>query len=84
MAPKRIRSKTASADADATELPPKRRQLGRRNSEEKVERSVNLHFPHVDKSYIETHRVNNLLVRERVAKDMKAAKDGRLGNNYWV
>jgi hypothetical protein len=66
----------------------KRRQLGRRKSEEQVERSLEQHFGHISKIVLETTRIDGLLARERILEDMrhnkkKDAGKKRLGAGYW-
>lgn len=65
----------------------KRRQLGRRRSEEQVERAISTHFGHLSKMELETTRIEGYTARERILADIQAAKrDGvakRLGAVYW-
>ena len=64
----------------------KRRSLGRRDSEEKLDRQVQLHFQHMTTQQLNTIRVNGQLVRDRVRSDKSArmsAGASRLGSCYW-
>lgn len=65
----------------------RRRQLGRRQSEEQLERALTQHFAHMSNTDIETTRVEGRTVRERIADDMKSSKGAaqkkRLGATYW-
>ena len=64
----------------------KRRCLGRRDSEEKLDRQVALHFGHMTSQQLNTIRVNGQLVRDRVRSDKSArlsAGASRLGSCYW-
>ena len=59
------------------------KRVQKRTAEEKIERAINLHFPEVSKTRLETHRVKDLLLRERVSKDMAEGASARLGKRYW-
>jgi hypothetical protein len=65
----------------------KRRQLGRRRSEEQTERSLEQHFSHFAKSHLEATRVEGLTARERILRDIRDTRDAgggkRLGAGYW-
>ena len=63
----------------------RRQQLQRRDTEEKADRAVQLHFSHVPRIIIETKTINGLTVRERVTQDLRSLKatKGRLGTKYW-
>jgi hypothetical protein len=62
----------------------KRRQLGRRDSDEAVERSIERHFAGFSQIDLETQRLNGLTLRERVRADRsKLPPKGRLGSTYW-
>ena len=83
---------TGSASTDVPIMlgaPPqkRRRQLGRRMSEEQTERALQLHFSHLPKQVVETKRINGLLLREKILSDYRAAKASdqtkRLGASYW-
>ena len=64
----------------------RRQQLQRRDTEEKADRAVRLHFSHVPRIIIETKTINGLTVRERVTQDLRSLKatKGRLGTKYWA
>ena len=64
----------------------RRRQLQRRDTEEKVERAIQLHFGHVPRMIIETKTIQGMTVRERITHDMRSLKTngGRLGAKYWT
>ena len=65
----------------------KRRRLGRRDSDEKVERGIRCHFGWMSKSLLSSKRVDGLLLRERIEQDRKrlGEKKGcqKLGPSYW-
>lgn len=66
----------------------RRRQLGRRASDEQVERCVQAHFGDLPKSVVETCVVNGQSLRSRIRHDLKNLKDEvgrqkRLGVTYW-
>ena len=64
-----------------------RRVLGRRDSEQHVERAIALHFPHASKTAIEVQRVEGLTLRDRLRRDYrnlkKVSPTKRLGAKYW-
>jgi len=63
----------------------RRRQLGRRDSEEAVSRAMQKHFAHIPTEVVETHRIEGLLVREVIRRDRaQLPQGGRLGTSYWV
>ena len=62
----------------------RRRQLGRRDSDEIFERSITKHFSGYSQIDLETQKVNNQTRRERVREDrQKLDRGGRLGSTYW-
>lgn len=62
-----------------------RRQLGRRDSEEQVNRAIARHFSHIPSEVVETARVDGLLVRDKIRMDRQGLSAGaRLGASYWV
>ena len=65
--------------------PKRRRQLGRRDSDEAVNRQMAKHFAHLPTEIVETHKIDGLLIREVVKRDRYALPPGgRLGTQYWV
>lgn len=61
-----------------------RRQLGRRNSEETIERAIQTKFVHIPSEVLETKRFDGLLIRDRIKADRAALVKGqRLGAKYW-
>ena len=63
----------------------RRRQLGRRDSEEAVQRAIDRHFGHLPAEVIETHRIDGLLLRDRIKQDRAhLPSGGRLGAHYWI
>ena len=61
-----------------------RRQLGRRSSEETIERAIQVKFAHIPAEVLETKQFDGLHIRERVRADRRAlGKGGRLGTKYW-
>jgi len=61
-----------------------RRQLGRRNSEETIERAIQTKFSHIPSEVLETKRFDGLLIRERIRADRTGLGKGqRLGAKYW-
>ena len=64
----------------------KRRQLGRRDSEEKRDRQIRTHFAHFSQQQLATVRIDGMLVRERLERDlqqMPKRPGGRVGTSYW-
>jgi hypothetical protein len=71
-------------DLADTEGGKRRRQLGRRDSDEAVERSIQKHFSAFSQIDLETQRVKGQTLRERIRSDRhKLPKGGRLGSTYW-
>lgn len=63
----------------------RRRQLGRRDSEEAVNRAMQKHFAHLPQEVVETHRIDGVLVRDIIRRDRnQLPPGGRLGSAYWV
>ena len=61
-----------------------RRQLGRRSSEETIERAIQTKFVHIPSEVLETKRFDGLLIRDRIKADRAALVKGqRLGAKYW-
>jgi hypothetical protein len=61
-----------------------RRQLGRRNSEETIERAIQQKFSHIPSEVLETKRFDGLLIRDRIRADRTNLDKGqRLGAKYW-
>ena len=62
-----------------------RQQLGRRDSDEVVDRAIKTHFGHLPSEVVETARVDGLLVRDKIRLDRQSLAPGtRLGASYWV
>lgn len=62
----------------------RRRQLGRRDSDEAVERSIQKHFSGFSQIDLETQKVKGETLRERIRSDrQKLEKGSRLGSTYW-
>lgn len=65
----------------------KRRQLGRRATDEAIERQISQHFSDVPKSILETRTVDGLTIRARLYQDHQLRKrsgdKGRFGTRYW-
>jgi hypothetical protein len=63
----------------------KRRQLGRRESDEAVERSIiQTHFSGFSQIDLETQKVKGETLRERIRSDRaQLERGGRLGSTYW-
>lgn len=84
-------SKNADADESGTmmqkrhETKKARRQLGRRDTDEAVDRSLQAHFGHLPRTSWDALKVNELSLRHRVLKDMRECrgKPSRLGTTYW-
>jgi len=94
-------AKKAAAQADAkadakpqeglyTAMEPKakrRRQLGRRRTDEQVERNLAQHLSHVPCAVLETARIDGLPVREKIKQDLQELRESgsglRLGATYW-
>ena len=73
-----------SAGADAQKPQRGRRQLGRRNSEETIERTIQQKSSHIPSEVLETKRFDGLLIRDRIKADRHGfAKGQRLGAKYW-
>jgi hypothetical protein len=71
-------------DLDGGGVGTRRRQLGRRDSDETVERSITKHFSGFSQIDLETQKVNNQTLRERIREDrQKLERSGRLGSTYW-
>jgi len=50
-----------------------------------VQRAICKHFGHLPAEVIETHRINGLLLRDRIRQDRQnLPAGGRLGASYWV
>jgi hypothetical protein len=65
--------------------PKRRRQLGRRDSEEAVNRQIEKHFGHLPQEIVETFRIDGLLIRDVIRRDRAALpQGGRLGASYWI
>jgi len=65
--------------------PKRRRQLGRRDSEEAVNRQMEKHFSHLPQEIVETFRIDGLLIRDVIRRDRAALPPGgRLGASYWI
>jgi hypothetical protein len=63
----------------------KRRQLGRRDSEEAISRAMSKHFGHLPSEVVETHRIQGYLVREIIKIERgKLPPGGRLGAAFWA
>ena len=70
-----------------TQAPAKRprQQLGRRDSDEQVDRAIKNHFSHLPSEVVETARVDGLLARDKIRLDRQGLAPGtRLGASYWV
>ena len=65
----------------------KRRHVGRRSSEEQVERSFHEHFGDIARDILETTKIRGLVLRDRIRQDKVSMKQQnsrcRLGANYW-
>ena len=65
----------------------KRRQLGRRDTEDQVQRCLDTHFKGVARSVLESKFIDGLNLRQRISRDLKAARahprTKRLGTCYW-
>ena len=64
----------------------RRTQRSRRDTDQKVQRALELHFNHFPKFLIENKLIDGLSLRQRIAADMEHM-DGtkaRLGTKYWV
>ena len=86
---KAIRTSAASGslvDPSPPPQPVRRRQLVRRDSDEKIERAIQLHFKNMTASQLASTTINGMTVRERVAHDRAALIEAggyRLGATYW-
>lgn len=64
-----------------------RRQLGRRATDEAIERQIGQHFGDMPKSILETRTVDGLTIRARLYQDHQLRKQtgdkGRFGTRYW-
>ena len=70
----------------ASETSGKRRQLGRRDSSEKVERQLRTHFASMSRMEMANKLVDGKNVRQQVAQDrdeFKSSGKHRMGANYW-
>eukprot|EP00972_Heterocapsa_arctica_P108636 15997656-Heterocapsa_arctica.AAC.1 len=62
-----------------------RKQLGRRDSDEAVERGIKRHFGHLPIEVVATHKMDGLVLREHIKRDRaNLPAGGRLGSSYWV
>ena len=65
----------------------KGRRLGRRLSEDQVERSTHEHFGHISRDVLETKKVRGLVLRDRIRQDKMNTKQHnsrcRLSAHYW-
>ena len=85
-APSAASASEAAGDTggDAQTATKGRRQLGRRSSEETIERAIQVKFAHIPAEVLETKQFDGLHIRERVRADRRAlGKGGRLGTKYW-
>ena len=61
--------------------------MGRRSSEEQVERSIHEHFGDIARDILETTKIRGLVLRDRTRKDKVNMKQHnsrcRLSANYW-
>ena len=77
----------ADIDASNTAHASKRRRtLGRRDSEEKLNRQITSHFGHLSAQQLNTIKVGGERVRDRIIRDKKEMEaDGceRMGSAYW-
>ena len=77
------------ADIDASNTAhasKRRRSLGRRDSEEKLNRQIASHFGHLTAQQLNTLKVGGERVRDRIVRDKKEMEaDGslRMGSAYW-
>ena len=82
-----LTASSTGADAKALEQKQPRRQLARRDTDEQVNRALETHFRGVSKSAVETKSVSGMLLRTRVARDLRAARfqknKARLSTCYW-
>jgi hypothetical protein len=85
MAPKAKPKAKAKATAQSGATTKERRQLNRRDSDDKVDRVVERHFSHLPPQVLENKTVNGKRIRELVKEDIKACKGAktRLGKTYW-
>ena len=76
-----------SAPASSTEPPPKRRrQLGRRDSSEKINRQIKTHFGGLSQMELANTLVDGKNVRQRVEEDYAENKKSggqRMSASYW-
>ena len=79
-------SAAGNLDGDAGSVR-SRRQPGRRDLGEKVQRALDLHFSDMALHIRESKNINNDTLREKIAADMGnkslTGKAGRLGASYW-
>lgn len=61
----------------------KRRQLCRRDTEEKVRRCISTHFPQVPQAEISSVVVDGRTLLDTVTDDMRSGRNARLGKRYW-
>ena len=62
----------------------KRRQLGRHDSDETINKSIEKHFGHLPLDIVETCRIDGLLIRDLIKRDRAAAQPGdRRRSSYW-
>ena len=63
----------------------RRRQVGRRNTDEATDRAIAEHFGKATPIQVDHHRVGGRTLREQITHDKRTAKctGGRLGTAYW-
>jgi hypothetical protein len=78
-------SPKVKAAAKQTASGAKRRQLNRRDSDDKVDRLVVKHFNHLPPQVLENKKIDGKLIREKLKEDIKATVGGctRLSKTYW-
>ena len=77
---------SSKGDVERPAQGPKRRQLGRRDSSEKVERQLRTHFAGMSRMEMSNKLVDGKNVRQRVAADREEHKSSgkhRMGATYW-
>jgi hypothetical protein len=85
MAPKAKPKAKAKATAQVESEKRSRRQLNRRDSDDKVDRVVAKHFNHLPPQVLENKTVNGKRVREQLKDDIQSCKGSktRLTKTYW-
>ena len=85
--PRFITSHSSVSEVQAVAKRAPRRQLQRRDTDEQVNRAIQCHFRGMSKVALETKKVGNMLLRQRIARDLRATRlsknKTRMSSSYW-